>query len=247
MNRQQFFYWMKEPSSLNTDSLADLDELVRNYPFFQTARLLQLMNLKLIGDYRFENELRKVAALSADRTRLREWLIFLETGKIGEVVQETVEEKEEIPAIEEEKKLQLQYLEEQIKASLEEIELRKSRLKELLEEKEAITGEAVHDENGPVSGKGFPFRPLPKDKLLEEFIRDNENDTDDRSGFFSPEETARKSIEENEDVLSETLARLVAAQGKNDKAIKIYQKLMLKYPQKSSYFAAQIEKLRKES
>jgi len=39
---------------------------------------------------------------------------------------------------------------------------------------------------------------------------------------------------------------LIAAQGKKDKAIKIYQQLMLKNPQKSSYFAAQIEKLKKE-
>lgn len=91
------------------------------------------------------------------------------------------------------------------------------------------------------------MRPLPKDELLEEFIRQAGNQGFKRASFYNPEDSARRSIEENEGIVSETLARLVAAQGKKDKAIEIYQKLMLKNPQKSGYFAAQIEKLRKES
>jgi len=36
------------------------------------------MNLKILKDYRFDKELRQVAAIAADRARLREWLVMLE-------------------------------------------------------------------------------------------------------------------------------------------------------------------------
>jgi len=132
-----------------------------------------------------------------------------------------------------EKNLLLKELEEKIKASLKEIERNKSRLKELMEEKQAIAGETgLHEEEMPESSTGLPLRPLPKDHLLEEYISQKKKQAPVRSGFFNPEESAWRSIEDNDDILSETLARLVAAQGKNDRAIKIYQKLMLKYPKK---------------
>jgi len=248
MNRQQFYQWMDDPASLDANSLPDLQRLAIDYPYFQTARLLHLLNLKKLQDYRFDLELRRVAVYSADRKRLREWLGILENfeNKPGIHVKKTEKEVHSFKQMQVDDHLRI--LEEQIKASLNEIELNKSRLRDLIEEKKAIVGITdLPAEDSTEHDKKFSLRPLPKDKLLEEFLLQKQNRPDNRISFFSPEESARRSIEENEGVLSETLARLIAAQGKKDKAIKIYQQLMLKNPQKSSYFAAQIEKLRKES
>lgn len=52
------------------------------------------------------------------------------------------------------------------------------------------------------------------------------------------------SIIEKEEVVTETYADLVADQGHVDKAIELYEKLKLKIPEKSSYFARKIEELK---
>ena len=44
-------------------------------------------------------------------------------------------------------------------------------------------------------------------------------------------------------IASESLATIFLNQGKVKKAVKIYEQLILKYPEKKSYFAEQIEKL----
>ena len=57
-------------------------------------------------------------------------------------------------------------------------------------------------------------------------------------------ELAAKSIEENDDMISETLADILAWQGNYKKSIDMYERLCLLIPEKSDYFAAKIEKLR---
>ncbi len=54
---------------------------------------------------------------------------------------------------------------------------------------------------------------------------------------------AEGSVQHRE-VLTETMAEVLVKQGNNHKAIEIYQKLSLAYPDKSAYFAARIETLK---
>ncbi len=59
----------------------------------------------------------------------------------------------------------------------------------------------------------------------------------------SHEDLASESIAFDSNLVTETLAKLYVKQGKTDKAIEIYRKLIWKFPQKKAYFAAQIEEL----
>lgn len=52
-------------------------------------------------------------------------------------------------------------------------------------------------------------------------------------------------LEEQDDIVTEEIAEIFAAQGLKSEAVEIYRKLSLLNPKKSAYFASQIEKLQK--
>lgn len=64
--------------------------------------------------------------------------------------------------------------------------------------------------------------------------------------FFVADQKAKESLLENEELVTETLAKIYALQGNINKAVRAYQILSLKYPNKSAYFASLIEELRKK-
>ncbi|MBE0639785.1 MAG: hypothetical protein IH598_14800 [Bacteroidales bacterium] len=82
-----------------------------------------------------------------------------------------------------------------------------------------------------------------KEELIDQFIENAPRIIRSKSDFFDPDEIAKSSQKDNEQIVSETLAQIYHKQGKTDKAIKIYRKLTVTNPEKSSYFAALIEKI----
>ncbi|MGB0805782.1 MAG: tetratricopeptide repeat protein [Salibacteraceae bacterium] len=63
---------------------------------------------------------------------------------------------------------------------------------------------------------------------------------------YTPSNLARLSIVDDEDFITETLAEIYLKQGNVQKALSAYNRLLLKYPEKKTYFAAQIEKIEKD-
>ena len=59
-------------------------------------------------------------------------------------------------------------------------------------------------------------------------------------------EVAAKSVSEDSSIATETLAGILARQGHFDKAIKMYEKLSLQFPEKSDTFAAKIKELKRK-
>jgi hypothetical protein len=108
----------------------------------------------------------------------------------------------------------------------------------------AVTFEESRDKKAEDRLPEVPAKQLQSD-LIDRFILSNPRiEPRKEKPDALLEDISKPFIEEKGEFVTETLAKIYVNQGYYSRAIDIYEKLSLKFPEKSSYFASQIEKVK---
>ncbi len=238
---------INDPSSLNEDSEKQLKALLEDYPYFQAARLLYLLNLYVGKDSEFNSELKKTACYAVDRKKL----YFLVNGEQFAPIQMHRLEKTE-------KNLQLDSSFDLIDFFLNEKMPDKA---EIPDEKPVVisgnkSGELISSDymsfllSDNVKYNVLDTVPMQHQETIDEFLRKDAEEPVKiqlKDVEEQPVEKDRPDLDtvEEGDFFSETLAKIYIRQKKYVKALEIIRKLHLLYPEKNIYFADQIRFLEK--
>jgi len=74
MNREEFISYLRNPASLDKKSLPEINELIEEFPFFQSGHLLFLKNLHNLDHIRFGSQLKRSSSIVSDRELLYDLL-----------------------------------------------------------------------------------------------------------------------------------------------------------------------------
>ena len=239
MDKERLQYIINNPQIINDNDIEMLSSLVALYPYFTVAQVLLAIGFDLKEDKRQNRQLRLAAAMSPDRNSLRCLLAESKEKKntcdlpdeFGNDGQQTLESivipEIDLSKSQEELSREMDLLEEKRK-SLDELKyLIEQRIIELEREKEESNKEE---------------KTLSKTEIIDKFIAENPQISRPKQEFYNPMMVAQASVVDKENIISETLATIYLNQGYVEKAISVYQKLSLKNPEKSVYFAELIEK-----
>jgi tetratricopeptide (TPR) repeat protein len=79
-------------------------------------------------------------------------------------------------------------------------------------------------------------------EILEKFIETQPKISKPKVDFYSPVNMAKQSVADHDELVTETLGTIYMAQGNYLKAIKVYESLIYKFPDKEAYFKKLIKK-----
>jgi len=260
MNTQNFIQLLSDDKAVKDVSLKQLDSVLENFPYFQTARMLYLKSLKLNNNFLFNSYLKTTAAYVGDRTVLFEYITkdyqleesedlpssIDDVSEIVDVVTETVEvDKEDEVEEDTEKKEENTGTHKVINFSADD----RFSFNEWLQLSNVKEIHRKIDEQIVSSRKKEDVSKVGKSKfdLIDKFIDSNPKLKPKPKEEVASGNIALSGIKENEGWMTETLAQVYIEQKKYSKAIKAYKILGLKYPEKSGFFADRIRAIKKLS
>ncbi len=259
MNKVDFIGYLEDTASLNAESIISLNELVLEFPYCQSTRMLLTLNLFVEKNIRYDSELKTTAVYVNNRGILRKNIDNFNTDDVRVVLpdeepanqENTNKEEKEVPedsVKQNDDTISDSINESKIEKTSTEIEGDAESIAEVKSILERHIYELEHEQKNKKSLKiKKSVEPVKrKSEIIDDFIRNEPSISRPKTKFYDPLEKARESVVDNENIVSETLAGILYDQGHFLKAIKIYQKLSLKFPEKSSYFAALIKKTEKE-
>ena len=313
MQAKEFINYIKNPNSLEKDSVKDLQKLVNDFPYFQSAHLLLSLASKKWDASVYQKSLKKTAIVVTNRSHLFNLIQQFEISNT--VIEDSDHQKlvveEVLEPIDSTKELNIlkatELLIENSDSEISETEFQqktKPNAEEVLENEIAkqVVGAIVEKQILNLSDTQLVFNQNKEPENFTDWLRliqksnkqlsaenildvNTDNNTDiktrlekgkiitqesalnkklknlalidkiiekspgqikikDDQKFYSPEHNAKESLLENEHLVSETLAKIYALQGSVNKAVRAYEILSLKFPQKSAYFASLIQKLK---
>ena len=256
MNAVQFTSLIKDFDSLSNKELKVFAELIKKFPYFQLPYLYYAKLLQQKDASAFTSFLPKCAIRTFDRKLLHDWMerpLVKTTDdakkkKITDAQSKDTEQKI-IPALAKEKVTPIPL---QPKQSKPKVQVKNTNA--LLDSTKPSTSNPSREllfsdwvrrfEKSPSdSNKIEEKKPPSKDFVIDTFLASNQKIKTQKKER-NEVDLSKESLATDQELMTETLAKVLVQQKKYVKAIKAYSILSLKYPEKNSFFVARIEKIK---
>lgn len=216
------------PEELNRHTLSPLAELVETYPYAQSIVMLYLLNLSILGDLRYEAELQRWAPHLPSREKL--YLLARLHMPLADLTPVLARDPSDSFALVD------QYLRKVVE-----------REGPLSNELEYDTAEALPaEEPTPDYFSQAEYESAPSDMSLSGLLSTPSPETSSATDPTpQPTVTPADDKEPSDMLFTETLASIYIKQGHYERAKQIIEGLSLKFPEKISYFAVQLNFLEK--
>ena len=224
---------LNQPELIENKNSFELKAILKEYPYFQSARALYLKTLKNQESFKYNNQLKITAAYTNDRTILFDFITsksFNATPPKRNIPKPTIHEiYSSVNSIEEAKEAlnigkPISFVKNETYSF--------NQWLQLGSKKPIVRTEPV------VQSK----KESIKDAIIDNFIANNPKISRVQKNASPQTKTVEKTVKHPQ-LMTETLAKVYLEQKKFDNAIKAYEILSLKYPEKSGFFADQIKRI----
>ena len=244
-------FLIQNKDQINDRDLEAIYNLSVKYPYSSFCHFFLYSVLKNQNRTGVENVLKKTAIRFHNRSILK---------KLSEnsVVKQNTKKKKEVTNIDDiERKEQEKVLNENVYSNIinDNIiqEITETEDQDHKEKEEEKASKIVKSNQLPKPFEDWLFKhPVKKTKreiTVDEILNSLENrkNQQNKTSFFSATDAAKKSLETNDDLVTETLAEIHIQQGNYPKSIEIYQKLILLNPEKKLLFASRIKFIKQKT